>query len=103
MLLFALPELGLDRRRHAGEIVEAAEVGAVNARRLELPPEERDRERPRAIELTREPFGLEPPERLDGHRLDRGVVVAVVGHRFTIASAKRGGPAASGISVSGTS
>src|SRR5207245_1958910 len=108
MLLLASAELVLHRRRDEREVVEAAEIGASETRRLELAAEERHRDRPHPVELAAEALGLQLPQALERHGLDvRIVVAAVPAHaltlRSTIASLNRGGAAASGISASGTS
>src|SRR5438094_6146568 len=103
VLLLALAELCLHRRRDAVQVVEPAEIGATEPGSLELAAEERHRDRPHAVELAGEALRLQPAEPLQRHRLDRGVVVAALAHRFTTASAKPGGPAVSGTSPSGTS
>src|SRR5439155_1054311 len=83
--------------------VEPAQVGATEPGGPKLSAEERHRNRPHAVELVGEALLLQPAEPLQRHRLDRGVVVAALAHRFTTASAKPGGPAVSGTSPSGTS
>src|SRR5439155_2572466 len=82
--------------------------GAPEARRFELPPEERHGDGPDPIELAAEALGLKLPQPLERHRLDLRIVVAAVSahaltRRSTTASPHRGGAAPSGISASGTS
>src|SRR5207237_939418 len=103
VLLLAPAELRLQRRRDERQVVEPAHVGATESGSLELPAEERHRDRPHAVDLAGEAFRLQPAELVRRHRLDRGVVVAALAHRFTSASAEAGGPAVSGTSPSGTS
>src|SRR5262249_34460965 len=97
--LLARAELVLAGRRQPHEVVETPHVVAADAGGLELLLEERARGVPHAIELAREPCRLERAHALERHRLDGGVVIALVAarsgpHPFvlrsTIASAKRG-------------
>src|SRR5262245_6025643 len=102
VLLLAPPQPVLARGPDQAEGSAGAAVGAAEPGRLELLPEERDGHRPHAVELPPEALLPEAVERLARHRLDRRVVVPIVAHDV-IAPRKRGGPAASGMSVSGTS
>src|SRR5206468_3415529 len=101
----------LHRGRQAVQVLEPADVAALQSRRLELLPEERHRRAPDPVELAQQPLLLQAAHLLEGHRLDRRVEVAALRierahaceRRSTIASVKRGAAAASGISSSGTS
>src|SRR5262249_14255059 len=101
-----------ERRREEMQVVQPTHVGARHAGALELPLEEGHGAVPDAVELAREPLGLERAHALDRHGLDLGIVVALLARdgplhpfflRSSIASAKRGAAAPSGTCASGTS
>jgi hypothetical protein len=83
----AVAQLGLDGGRNARQVVEPAQVLAPEARLLELPLEERNGQRPDAIELAGQTLGLQHAHALQRHRLDLGIVVALLASRTPVAHA----------------